>query len=320
VSVLGHLAEVVAQLLRDDDQRVLLGEDVADGGMLGLSREAVKDRELRARVLPTPLTPTVLLAHAAGLAGAGAHPLVLLPSVGAALEGLAGLREAASWSWRNEHAVRVPLCVVAPCGPGFGLGGDASEAAAAVLTAVPGLTVLCAGQADEAGAWLRAAAEHAVAEGPTLLLLPRRVLLGSVTDAHVESLGRSPTTAVRVHKGEAATVFAWGAALPVALEAVQMSGVDAAVIDVACLAPLPLSALEAEARATGKLVIVHAGPRTGGVGAELAAHFADAAILHLDAPIVRVTGAAPPRCPADEAAAVPTVAQVVEAIERVASY
>lgn len=324
MSVLGSLAEVVAQLLRDDERRVLLGEDVADGGMLGLSREAVKDRELRARVLSTPLTPTVLFAHAAGLAGTGAHPLVLLPGVGAALEGLAGLREAAMWSWRNESAVHVPLCIVAPCGPGFGLGGDAGEAAAAVLAAVPGLTVLCAGQAAEAGAWLRAAAEHAVAEGPTVLLLPRRVLLGSTSSSAggspIESLGRRPTAAARVREGEAVTVFAWGEALPVALEAAQTSGIDAAVIDVGCLAPLPLSGLEAEARATGKLVIVHAGPRTGGVGAELAAHFADAAILHLDAPIVRVTGATPPLRPADEAAAVPTVERVVEAIERVASY
>ncbi|MCX4246470.1 transketolase C-terminal domain-containing protein [Paraliomyxa miuraensis] len=324
MTILGHLAEVVAGLLRDDERRVLLGEDVADGGMLGLSRDAVKNPALRPRVLSTPLLPITSFAHAAGLAGAGRHPLVLLPGVGAALEGLTGLREAAAWSWRNRDSVgtpiAVPLCVVAPCGPGFGLGGDASEAAATMLASIAGLTVLCAGRAEEAGAWLRAAAEHAVTHGPTVLLLPRRVLLGAVSGPPAQSLGRDPTSPHRVREGETVTVLSWGAALSIATAAVEATGVDATVIDVGCLSPLPRAALEAEAKATGRIVIVHAGPRTGGIGAELAASFADAAILHLDAPVVRVAGADSPLRPADEGDAVPSVERVAKAIERIASY
>jgi pyruvate/2-oxoglutarate/acetoin dehydrogenase E1 component len=320
VTVLSHLAEVVAELLREDERRVLLGEDVLDGGMLGLSREAVKDRELRARVIPTPLVPTVPFAHAAGLAAAGRHPVVLLPGTSALLEGLAGLREAATWSWRNEDCMPVPLCVVAPCGPGLGLGGDAGEAAAAMLAAVPGLRVLCAGRPEHAGAWLRAAVEHAASDGPTVLLLPRSVLLATLQGPLARALGRSPVAAHRVRDGRVVTVFAWGAALPLALAAVEQSGVDAAVVDPGCLVPLDLPTLEAEARATGRLVIVHAGPRAGGVGAELAAHLADAAILCLDAPILRMTGAPPPLRPSDEADALPRMEQVVEALVSTASY
>jgi pyruvate/2-oxoglutarate/acetoin dehydrogenase E1 component len=151
-------------------------------------------------------------------------------------------------------------------------------------------------------------------------MLPRGVLLGVPQGPLLHELGRSPVMAHRVRDGGAATVFAWGAALPVALEAVERSGVDAAVVDPGCLAPLDLPTLEAEARATGRLVIVHAGPRGGGVGAELAAHFADAAILCLDAPILRVTGAVPPLRPSDEADALPRVERVAEAIQRTASY
>ncbi|MEM9454791.1 MAG: transketolase C-terminal domain-containing protein [Myxococcota bacterium] len=319
-TVLSHLAHVVVALLRDDPSCVLLGEDVADGGMLGLSRGAIEDAALRPRVLATPLTPSVLAAHAAGLAVSGRHPLVLLPDVAALVEGLAGLREAAAWSWRSEDAVRVPLCFVAPCGPGLGLGGHASEAAISMLTHIPGLTVLCVGRSADAGAWLRAAARHAIDLGPTVLLVPRGLLLGSLDAPMSDELPRHPSAAHRVHDGAAATVFAWGEALPVALAAVERSGIDAAVVDVGCLAPLDLPTLDGEARATGKLVIVHAGPRAGGVGAELAARFADSAILHLDAPVVRVTGAEPPLRPSDEAAAVPDVDRVVQVLTRVANY
>jgi pyruvate/2-oxoglutarate/acetoin dehydrogenase E1 component len=320
VTGLAHLAEVVAELLREDERRVLLGEDVLEGGMLGLSRQVVKDRELRARAIATPLVPTVPFAHAAGLAAAGRHPLVLLPGTSALLEGLASLREAATWAWRNEGAVSVPLGIVAPCGPGLGLGGDAGEAAAAMLAAVPGLHVVCASRPEHAGAWLRAAVQHAAGHGPTVLLLPRRVLLSPPQGPHARELPRSVTAAHRVRDGGTLTVLAWGAALAVALEAVEAAGADAAVVDVGCLAPLDLPTLEAEARATGRVLVVHAGPRTGGVGAELAAHLADVAILGLDAPILRVSGAEPPLRPLDEADALPAVARVVEAVERLASY
>ena len=320
MTIVEHLAEQVAELLRDDAEHVLLGEDVADGGMLGLSRRAVADASLRERVISTPLTPAILVAHAAGLAAAGRHPIVLLPDVGALIEGLAGLREAAIWSWRNEGALEVPLLLVAPCGPGLGLGAHAVEAPEAILARVPGLQVLCMGQGEDAGAWLRAAAEHARAEGPTVLLLPRSLLLAAPRGPLAHGLGRSPTSAHRVRDGKALTVLTWGEALPATLGAVDLARVDAAVVDVGCLAPLDLPAIESEARLTGRVVIVHAGPRRGGIGAELAAHLADASILVLDAPLVRVTGADAPLAPSEEGAALPSVDRIAEALARVASF
>lgn len=320
MTALEQLAGHVADLMREDERRVLLGEDVIDGGMMGLSRTAVADPELRPRVRSTPLIPATLPAHAAGLAASGVHPIVLLPGVEALLEGFAALREAALWSWRNDDAVDMPLLFVAPYGPGLSIGGPAVEAPEALLLRVPGLHVLCASQTEALGAWLRAAVEHAANEGPTVLLLPRSLMLAAPEGPMFGGLGYEPAASQRVRDGEAATVFAWGDCLPTALAAVDHSGVAAAVVDVGCLAPLDWATLDAEARATGRIVIVHSGPRSGGIGAELAARFADSAILHLDAPIVRVTGRSAPMAPADESTATPTVAEVADAITRIASY
>jgi pyruvate/2-oxoglutarate/acetoin dehydrogenase E1 component len=90
MNVLERLSEVVAELLREDLRRVLLGEDVRDGGMLGLSRTAMQDPALGLRVMATPLTPTASLAHATGLAMAGRRPIVLLASATGAARGLCG--------------------------------------------------------------------------------------------------------------------------------------------------------------------------------------------------------------------------------------
>lgn len=321
MNVLEHLRVTLTELLREDEQRVFLGEDVVDGGMLGLSRDAAADEGLRARLLATPLTPTTALAHAAGLALGGARPIVLLGSAFALVEGIAALREAALLPWRTGNSRTVPMLVIAPCGPGFGLGADAVEAPEALLSRIPELRVFCVGQADEAAATLRAAAEFWHGEHPTVLLVPRSILLREVDPTSApRELSRAFGAPQLVRAGAAATVFAWGQSVDVALAAVAESGLDVGVVNVEALAPLDRDGLLEHAKSSGKIVIAHHGPREHGLGAELAALFAEEAILYLDAPVTRVTGAdAPLRHDAEEHAA-PSVERVTQAIVRAVNY
>jgi pyruvate/2-oxoglutarate/acetoin dehydrogenase E1 component len=319
MSVLERLAEVVADLLREDPRRVLTGEDVRDGGMLGLSRGASEDEQLQARLLATPLSPSVAIAHAAGLALAGARPILLLPSAGALLDGLSALREAAQVRWRSGDQRSVPLLIVAPSGPGFSLGGEGALSPEATLAQVPGLRVVAGGRAEELGALVRAAAAFEAGLDPTVLLLPRSLLLTDA-DALDTELDRPISASRRLTHGDAVTVFTWGACVDLAVRAAEHAQVGVTVVDLTSLAPLDTDALVEAARETGKLVIAHAGPRSHGIGAELAAMFADQAILHLDAPIMRVCGNREPASPASEPSALPSVDAITDAILHVANY
>jgi pyruvate/2-oxoglutarate/acetoin dehydrogenase E1 component len=337
VSALQPLARLIAELLREDPRRCLLGEDVHNGGMLGLSRVAADDEQLRARLLGSPLTNIAHVAHAGGLALAGLRPIVLLPSASMLLEALAAVRELGRLRWRSGDQRSIPVLFVAPNGPGFGIGGEAAESVEATLAAVPGLELWCAGRAEELCAFLRSAASFPSAAssgegeaGPRVLLLPRGVVVRDLDldiDLHAP-LSRRPTAVVRT--GEHATVFAWGEALAPALAAARAcaegpDGVSATVVDVGQLAPLDEALLIEQASATGKIVIAHAGPRRGGLGAELAALFADRSILHLDAPIMRVCGEFDGDglglvAGHDEHRASPTAAAIAEAITQVVHY
>jgi pyruvate/2-oxoglutarate/acetoin dehydrogenase E1 component len=338
MSALQPLARLVAALLREDDRRCLLGEDVRSGGMLGLSRIAAEDEQLRLRLLGSPLTGAGLVAHAGGLALAGLRPIVLLPSASALLEALPALREISRLRWRSGDQRVVPALFVAPNGPGFGIGGEAAESVEATLAAVPGLELWCAGRTEDLCAYLRSAAEFLDADqdngaetgaGPRVLLLPRSVIVRDLmTDVDLSAgLPRSPTAVLR--EGDRATVFAWGEALTPALVAAdacaKQSGIEVNVVELGCLAPLDEARLIELANATGKIVIAHAGPRRGGLGAELAALFADHSILHLDAPIIRVAGI---RVAGDsglvagheEHCASPSATAIAEAITHVVHY
>ena len=336
MSALKALARTVAALLREDPRRCLLGEDVRSGGMLGLSREAVESEELLARVLGSPLTASAHVAHAGGLGLAGQRPIVLLPSASALLEALPAVRELGRLGWRSGGALAASVLFVAPNGPGFGLGGEAAESAEAALAAVPGIELWSSGRAEQLCSALRCAAEFddespASARGPRVLLIPRSVVVHELLgEAEAGPRGARAATEV-VREGDRATVFAWGEALGPALAAAQacaeQEGIEAQVVELARLAPLAEAELVELANASGKIVIAHAGPRRAGPGAELAALFADRSILHLDAPILRVTGAfdgsgtdAGLVSAREEHRASPSASAIAEAITHVVHY
>lgn len=343
MSALQPLARLVAALLREDDRRCLLGEDVGSGGMLGLSRVAAEDEQLRPRLLGSPLTGAGLVAHAGGLALAGLRPIVLMASASALLEALPAVRELGRLRWRSGDQRSIPVLFVAPNGPGFGIGGEAAECAEATLATVPGVELWCAGRAEDLCGYLRSAAEFLDLDrdttpepesgsgsgpesgaDPRVLLLPRSVIVRDLlVDVDLGArLPRRPTAVLR--EGNRATVFAWGDSLAPALVAAdacaKQSAIEVNVIELGCLAPLDEALLIALANTTGKIVIAHAGPRRGGLGAELAALFADRSILHLDAPIIRVTGELALVAGHEEHRACPSATTIAEAITRVVHY
>ena len=333
MSALQPLARLVASLLREDDRRVLLGEDVQSGGMLGLSRVAAEDPQLRSRLLGSPLTGVAHVAHAGGLALAGLRPIVLLSSATALLEALPAIRELGRLDWRSGDVRSLPVLFVAPNGPGFGLGGESAESVETTLAAIPGIELWSAGRVEDLCGYLRKAAEwdaNGPKEGPRVLLLPRSVVVRDLLgDVDLEApLDREPTSVVR--DGKDATVFCWGEALLPTLAAAdacarQDPPIDVCVVEVGKLAPLDEARLVELARATGKIAIAHSGPRRGGIGAELAALFADQAILQLDAPIVRVAGSGHPSeiglaAGHRESSQSPTAAAIVDAIIHIVNY
>lgn len=313
--VLERLSLLLAELLRDDPRRLLLGEDVRDGGMLGLSRAALADPELASRLVATPLVPGAALAHAAGLAMAGRRPILVLPGATALLDGLSGLRELARLRVSAGGERSGAVVVLAPTGPGLGLGGDGAESPDALLAAIPGLRVVCLGDPAEAAPLVRAAATFDAGEGPTVVLLPRSYLVAETGDDR--PLDRPLGAARTRREGARATLFAWGGALVPALAAADQVG-DVAVVDLGGLAPLDAQAIAAAAR-TGKVVVAHPGG-CGPLAGEVAALVADLAVLHLDAPLLRVSGAEGPLAYPAEAAALPPVAALAEALNRVITY
>ena len=68
------------------------------------------------------------------------------------------------------------------------------------------------------------------------------------------------------------------------------TGLSSEVIDLAVLKPYDRDQVRRSVEKTGRCVIVHEAPLTGGFGAEIAADLAEHCLWSLKAPIRRVTG------------------------------
>ncbi len=317
MNVTESMSLALADLLRDDPRRVLLGEDVVTGGMLGWSRAAADDEALRPRLVPLPLLPVSLPAHAGGLALAGLRPIVLLSTAFALLEGLAGLREIGLWAGRSGGERTAPVLFVAPCGAGFGLGDESVEALESVLARLHGLQVYSVGRAEDAVARLVGAATFEHAEDPTVLLVPRMVLAAAAPD-DASNAGSLAATS-RVREGRTLTVFTWGEALEPVLAACDDGALDATVVEIGRLAPLDRDAIVEAARDTGRVAIVHAGSVGHGLGAEIAALVAEHALYYLDAPVLRVGGDDGVHAAADELRSLPAQGRIAAALGELAN-
>ncbi|MFH3946337.1 transketolase C-terminal domain-containing protein, partial [Acinetobacter baumannii] len=127
-----------------------------------------------------------------------------------------------------------------------------------------------------------------------------------------------------LREGGDLTLVSWGASVhetQQAAERLAQRGIEAEVIDVACLKPLDLDTLEASVRKTGRCVIVHEAPKSGGLGGEIAASLYERVLFDLRAPIQRVAAAdIPPPLYRLEALYMPAVEDILAACDTVLGY
>jgi 2-oxoisovalerate dehydrogenase E1 component len=121
-----------------------------------------------------------------------------------------------------------------------------------------------------------------------------------------------------VREGKDVTVVAICWMVHQTLKACQQLGSEVSVelIDPRTVAPLDIDTIAKSVAKTGRLLIVDEAFAPYGIGAEIAAQLADAGFDDLDAPIRRLNGlhTPTPYSPALEAAVVPTVDQIAQAI------
>ena len=313
------IREALAQAMSADPRVFLFGEDVGVyGGAFGVSGDLVH-RFGTERVLDTPISELGIAGAAVGAALTGMRPVLELQFsdfVTLAMEQL--VNQAAKIHFMFGGKANVPMVVRLPAGSGTGAAAQHSQSLEAWFAHVPGLKVVQPSTPHDAKGLLLAAIDD-----PNPVLVFEHKLL-------YKTKGHVPADAYRVPIGKAAvrrdgrdlTIVAGSVMVPRSLAAAERlaaDGIDVEVIDLRSLRPLDSATIEASVSRTHRLLIVHEGVKTMGIGAEISARIAEGSAFDLlDAPIARLGGADTPipYNPVLEKAAVPQEDDIVRAATR----
>ena len=318
------LREGIAEEMAADPRVFCIGEDIGVRGGWGGAFTVTLGLEERfpERLLNTPIAELGFFGVAVGAALMGMRPIADV-QYGDFLF-LASdqiINNAAKMRYMSGGTASVPLVMRAPVGA-TGRGSQHAQNMERYFTGVPGLKVVAPSNAYDAKGLLKAA----VRDGNPVLIFEHKLLYGSkgaraeagAIDAtseiprkdYVVPLGKA---AVR-REGNKVTVLAWLLMVHYAMQAAE--GLDAEVIDVRSLSPIDWDTIGESVRKTGRAVIVEEGPRTGGVGAEIAAgiveRWPEVRVLRVASPDVPV-----PFTPVLENAYRPDVQRVIEGIRQV---
>jgi pyruvate dehydrogenase E1 component beta subunit len=191
---------------------------------------------------------------------------------------------------RSRGRYSLPLVIRMPYGAGVKALEHHSESTEALFCHIPGLTVVVPSNPYDAKGLLTTAI---LSDDPVLFLEPKKLYRAGKQEIPLEIYQVPLRSAKVVREGEDITLIAWGAMVPAALaaaEAVEGEGLYPEVIDLRTLSPMDRETVLVSVRRTGRAVIVHEAPKTCGLGAEIAAFIGEKALLHLEAPVTRVTG------------------------------
>ena len=292
MNVIQAVNDALRTEMHRDDRVVVLGEDVGVFGGVFRATQGLQEEFGTDRIFDTPLTESGIMGTAIGMALYGLRPvseIQFADFIYPAFDQI--VSEAAKMRYRSGGQYTCPLVVRTPFGGGIKGGEYHSQSPEAYFIHTPGVKVVVPSTPYDAKGLLISSIRD---DNPVIFMEPKRIYRaarGEVPeDSYVVELGK----AKRVREGTDVTILSYGAMLSVAVEAAKQAesedGISAEVIDLRTLMPYDIETILSSAKKTGRVVIVHEAPKTCGFGAELSATLTEKALLHLQAPVLRVTG------------------------------
>jgi len=299
---------------------LVFGEDVGPKGGVHGATLGLQDKYGAARVFDTSLSEEGIIGRAVGMAIAGLLPVAEIQFRKYADPAAEQLNDCGTLRWRTRNRFAAPLVVRMP--GGFFKCGDPWHSQTNEVAWVHGIgwQVAVPSNAEDAVGLLRSALRG---NDPVIFFEHRAMLDGAWArrpypgNEFVLPFGQ----ARQLRAGDELTVVTWGAMVERCELAAAGSQVQVELLDLRTLSPWDKEAVRRSVEKTHRCLIVHEDNLSAGFGAEIAATLAQDSFFSLDAPIERLAmpDIPSPHSPLLLEAAVPDVARITQAIQRLAS-
>jgi pyruvate dehydrogenase E1 component beta subunit len=278
------------ELERDPDVLVF-GEDVGKVGGVFRATEGLQQEFSEERVFDTPLAESAIAGLAVGLGVQGYRPIAEIQFVGFVYEAMDQICvQAARMRYRSGGTYHAPITFRTPLGGGVKAAELHTDPLEGLFAQTPGLKVVIPSNPYDAKGLLISA----IRDNDPVVFMEHLNLYRSFRAEVPEGEYTVPIGKANVvREGTDATIITYGAMVHASLKAAEemakSRGAQVEVIDLRTISPIDIDTIVESVKKTNRAIVVQEAQKSSGVAAEVVAQINEKAILHLEAPVLRVT-------------------------------
>ena len=320
ITVREALRDAMAEEMRRDGDVFVMGEEVAEyQGAYKITQGLLAEFGAR-RVVDTPITEHGFAGLGIGAGFGGLKPIVEFMTFNFAMQAMDQIiNSAAKTHYMSGGLIGCSIVFRGPNGAAARVAAQHSQDYASWYAHIPGLRVIQPYSAADAKGLLKAA----IRDPNPVVFLENEILYGHTFEVpdmedFVVPIGKAKIE----RKGTDVTIVSFGIGMTYAMQAADAlakEGIEAEVVNLRTIRPMDIETVVESVKKTNRCVTVEEGWPVCSIGSEISARLMEMAFDHLDAPVLRITGKDVPMPYAAnlEKLALPTVAEVIEAVKAV---
>ncbi|RJE90194.1 alpha-ketoacid dehydrogenase subunit beta [Paenibacillus sp. 1011MAR3C5] len=291
MNMLEAIRDAMRVELKRDSNVLIFGEDVGKVGGVFRVTEGLQEEFGEERVFDTPLAESAIGGLAVGMGVQGLRPIAEIQFVGFIYEALDQMFiQAARMRYRSGGRYNSPIVFRTPFGGGVKAAELHTDSLEGLAVQTPGIKVVIPSNPyDAKGLMISAIRDNDPVFFMEHLNLYRAFKADVPEGEYTVEIGKANV----VREGSDVTIIAYGMMVHTAVKAadeLEKEGIKAEVIDLRSLVPLDIDTIVASIQKTNRAIVVQEAQKTSGVAAEVIAQINEKAILHLEAPVLRVAG------------------------------
>ncbi|MBM7540437.1 alpha-ketoacid dehydrogenase subunit beta [Amphibacillus cookii] len=289
MTMIQAITDALRTELKNDENVLVFGEDVGQNGGVFRATEGLQDEFGEDRVFDTPLAESGIGGLAIGLSTQGFRPVPEIQFFGFVYEVMDSISgQMARMRYRSGNTMHAPVTIRSPFGGGVHTPEMHADSLEGLMAQQPGLKVVIPSNPYDAKGLLISS----IRDNDPVIFLEHMKLYRSFRDevpeeAYEVELGKAKVT----REGNDVTLIAYGAMVQASVKAaeeLEKDGVSAEVVDLRTISPLDIDTIVESVKKTGRVVVVQEAQRQAGIASQIVAEIQERAILHLEAPVLRV--------------------------------
>jgi pyruvate dehydrogenase E1 component beta subunit len=290
MTMIQAITDAMRTELKNDENVLVFGEDVGQNGGVFRATEGLQKEFGEERVFDTPLAESGINGLAIGLALQGYRPVPEIQFFGFVYETMDSINgQMARMRYRSGGRWTSPITIRSPFGGGVHTPELHADSLEGLIAQQPGIKVVIPSTPYEAKGLLISS----IRDNDPVVFLEHMKLYRSFReevpeDEYTIELGKAKVK----REGEDVTLIAYGAMVHTALKAaeeLEENGVNAEVIDLRTVSPIDIETIIESVEKTNRAVVIQEAQRQAGIASNVVSEIQERAILHLEAPVLRVT-------------------------------